>query len=127
MWLKQSQVDQEEENLRQKMRNFSDSRRAFLFKRFKNELKDPDTYAALNWSLVAGLHHFYLGQWLRAIVEFGVFIFGIFLLINDFQLGLLLILVTLVIEFVELTRSQITVQNFNNHLMQKIIDDPKSF
>ena len=33
------------------------------------KLKDPDTFAALTWSLPIGLHHFYLGAWQRALPE----------------------------------------------------------
>lgn len=122
MWLKQQQVDQQEEELREKIRAFPDQKRAEIFRQLRTELKDPDTYAALNWTLVAGLHHFYLSKWGRALVELAAFVFGIFLLFNDIKVGLVFIVITLLVELVELMRSQITVQHHNNQLTKEIIN-----
>lgn len=115
-------MNEEEESIRLSIRGYSDEVKQKVFAESKQKIKDPDTYAALNYALVAGLHHFYLGQYWRMLIELGLFAFGIYLLINDFSQGLIIIVLLLLIEFYELFRSQITVQHYNNQIMKAIVD-----
>jgi TM2 domain-containing membrane protein YozV len=83
-------------------------------------LKDPDTYAALAWSLPVGLHHFYLGNKKRAFLDIGLCFAGVFCLFisNLPLLGLLVIMGVVMTEFRALFRSQVIVQNYNVRLMK---------
>ncbi len=121
VFLNQQKVNDEEERIRLVIRELSDEVRKKIFSESKRKIKDPDTYAALNYALVAGLHHCYLGQYFRVLIEFGLFAFGIFLLFNDFSVGIVFVVSMLLLEFYELTRSQIVVQHFNNQVMNAII------
>ncbi len=121
IFLKTEKVEQEEEQIRLSIRNLPDTTRQKIFGELKHKLKDPDTYAALNYGLIAGLHHLYLGKFLRAFLELLIFIFGIFLLINDFMLGFIFVSSMILLELFELFRSQITVKHHNNIIMKRII------
>ena len=60
--LDKNAVDNEEEALRSEINHLPDELRAQFYNEVKNKIKDPDTYAALNWFFICGLHHFYLGK-----------------------------------------------------------------
>ncbi len=45
----QEEVDKEEELLRARVNKLSDSNRKSFFSKVKKRIKDPDTYATLNW------------------------------------------------------------------------------
>ena len=48
-----------EERIRKLVRELPDEKRLLFFQQAEKDLKDPDTYAALNALFVAGLHHFH--------------------------------------------------------------------
>ena len=84
--LKTKKVEQTEENLRTLVRQLSEADRKEFYQDFSNRIKDPDTYAVLNFFFVTGLHHFYLKKHVRGSMNLFIFVFGI-----DFQLKLLII------------------------------------
>ena len=101
--LNQIEVDAEEERLRQQAADLSDYQRQAFYQTLKPRLKDPDTYATLNWCFFAGLHHFYLGQWFRGLFNLVVSAIGIGLLFTAVWLaGLLLLLAIALVEFYQL-------------------------
>lgn len=120
--LKQDYVDAEEDRLKAAANALpADERRAF-YRDASRTLKDPDTYAALNWFFLTGLHHFYLGRWGKGLLDLGIFILGIALIIaGDFLAGILLILLVTAIEFWALFRSQIIVQDWNNRIYRQLL------
>ncbi|MDX1391363.1 MAG: TM2 domain-containing protein, partial [Rheinheimera sp.] len=96
-------------------------RQAF-YQQLSRELRDPDTYATLNWCFLAGLHHFYLRQWARGAVNLAVFIAGVILLFSVASwLGLVLIVAISVVELWALFRAQIIIQNWNNQIMRRLL------
>ncbi|MDP5142398.1 TM2 domain-containing protein [Rheinheimera baltica] len=120
--LNQQQVDAEEERLREQAAALPDTERLALYQQLKHELRDPDTYATLNWCFLAGLHHFYLGQWLRGVANLMVFIVGVLLLLMGFYwLGWGLIVAISVVELWALFRAQIIIQHWNNQIMQRLL------
>ncbi|CAM3678370.1 TM2 domain-containing protein [Rheinheimera salexigens] len=121
--LKQSAVDAEEEQIRKQVTDLSDAARQQFYLVFKQQVKDPDTYAVLNWCFFAGAHHFYLGAWLRGLINLLVAVIGIAMLFSPFWLaGVVLLVLLSAAEFWALFRSQIIVQHYNNQLMQKILN-----
>jgi len=121
--LNQQDVNAEDEKLQQEAKQLSDEQRQQLFSSFKLKLKDPDTYAALNWFFMVGLHHFYLGKWLRGFINIGVVLLGIVLLFTPvFWLGVIMILVISVEEVWSLFRSQVIVQDWNNKLFAQLLN-----
>lgn len=121
--LKQSQVDAREEELRLQVRELSDERRRVFYERAEKELKDPDTFAVLNYLFIAGLHHFYLGRWFRGLINLAVFSAGIYLMVLDqWKNGLIVIGIITVLELYALFRSQIIVKHYNNRISAEILD-----
>ncbi|MCB1948062.1 MAG: TM2 domain-containing protein [Burkholderiales bacterium] len=119
--LSEQEVLDEEERLRKCVRTLPDDKRLAFHKQAEKQLKDPDTYATLNYIFIAGLHHFYLGKWIRGLLNICIFLAGVVLLFTPLAiLGILLIVFISIIELYALFRSQIIVQAHNNLLMDKI-------
>jgi len=85
--LDKTEVQAEEESLRLAIRDLPDEQRKRFYAIAKKKLKDPDTFAVLNYLFVTGLHHFYLGHWLRGIINLVVFIGGVSLIAVSYQLS----------------------------------------
>lgn len=114
-------IQQEEERIRRLVRELPDEKRVLFFKQAEKHLKDPDTYAVLNYLFIAGLHHFYLGKWIRGSINLVIFLMGVVLLFTGLAFaGVLLLVVISVIELKALFKSQIVVQDYNNGVMEAI-------
>ncbi|ASP37935.1 hypothetical protein CHH28_04245 [Bacterioplanes sanyensis] len=123
----QQLIDEEEERIRQLVRKLPDEQRASFYRQTEQQLKDPDTYATLNYIFIAGLHHFYLGKWTRGIINIVIFWLGVALLFSPLLwLGILVIIAISVFELYELFRAQRIVQEHNNALMLDIYQQIKS-
>lgn len=133
--LSQEQVEQEEEDLRSEINQLPDEARRSFYRIVKKRIKDPDTYAVLNWFFLAGLHHFYLGRWVRGAINMVIFLIGIACIlcgsIASYQtfrialLGLFMVLGISAIELIALFRSQIIVQHYNNEMTRKTLKELK--
>ena len=117
----QETIRENEERIRQRVRALPDDKRLQFFKQAEQELKDPDTYAVLNYLFIAGLHHFYLGKPLHGTINLCIFITGTIMLFTGLAgAGLLLIIAITVVELRDLFNSQSVVQDYNNEVMEKI-------
>jgi TM2 domain-containing membrane protein YozV len=115
--LSQQDVDAREERLRALANRLPDAQRRAFYQAVRHELRDPDTYAVLNWFFVAGLHHFYLRRWARGALDLGVFVLGVVLIFTGaIWIGMALIAAVTVLELWALFRAQIIVQDWNNHV-----------
>jgi TM2 domain-containing membrane protein YozV len=122
--LNQPQVDAEEEQLRERAAALPDAARQAFYQQLTRELRDPDTYATLNWCFFSGLHHFYLGQWARGAFNLLVFVVGIALLFTGASwFGLALIVAISVVELWALFRAQVIIQHWNNQIMRRLLDN----
>ena len=120
--LNAEQVKQHEEDIRLRVRELSDDQRKAYFAACKSAIKDPDTYAVLNWFFVAGLHHMYLEKYLRGGVTLVAMLVGIALLFSILApLGILIILAILTVELMALFRSQTVVADYNNQVAERIL------
>ncbi len=118
---KKQAIQDEEERIRRLVRELPDNKRLQFFQQVEKDLKDPDTYATLNFLFIAGLHHFYLGKWFRGLVNFSIFLLGVILLFTPAViLGVFLLLAITIIELMALFNAQIVVQEYNNGVMEKI-------
>ena len=114
-------IQEDEERIRKLVRELPDEKRLLFFKQAEKNLKDPDTYATLNYLFIAGLHHFYLGKWIRGSINLCIFLLGVVLLFTGMAfIGVLLLIVISLIELKALFRSQIVIQEYNNDVMQAI-------
>jgi len=120
--LKQSEVNAREEALRLEIRELPDEKRKVFYERAEKELKDPDTFAVLNYLFIAGLHHFYLGRWLRGLANLAVFFASIYLMyLGQWQNGFILFAIITLFELYALFRSQIIVKHYNNGISKNIL------
>lgn len=119
--LRQDPVRAEEERLREQLRALDDQQRAAFYRVCNRKLKDPDTYAVLNWCLLVGLHHFYLGRWLRGAINLALFLTGIVLLFEMPLVGIALIILIPLIELPALFRSQVIVADHNNQVARAVM------
>jgi len=128
MLLKQNEVDAREEELRLQVRELPDEKRKAFYERAEDELKDPDTFAVLNYLFIAGLHHFYLGRWLRGVLNLAIFGGGIYLMyLDQWKNGFIVIGIITLLELYALFRSQVIVKHYNNRISADIlssIDNP---
>lgn len=121
--LNKSVVTEQQEQLRRQVRELSDDDRSSFYKLSEKSLKDPDTYATLNYIFIAGLHHFYLGKWQLGLMNIGVFWSGVaFSVMGYIELGIALILGIVVFELYELFRSEVIVEHHNNEIGQGLIN-----
>ena len=128
--LTQVQVDEEEERIRAESLNLPAHERQLFHKQFNAKLKDPDTFAALAWSLPVGLHHFYLGKYLRGLLDIFIFFLGVVFCVSGepilITLGILLIIGVSLFELYSLFRSAIIVQDHNNQVMRRILAEVRN-
>ena len=122
--LNQKSVDEEEEAIRIWIQTLPDNDKVLFYKKVKTKIKDPDTYAALNWFFICGIHHFYLQKWLMGFIDLSIFTLGIALLILGYtEIGTLLMIILSSIELWALFRSQIIIQDWNNKVYKTILNE----
>jgi TM2 domain-containing membrane protein YozV len=115
------------EEVRAAAQALDESDRKIFFKKLNEQIKDPDTYATLNFFVITGLHHFYLKKYIRGSINLSLFLLALvtFFTIEDDQwlggIGVLIVVFIVLIEIPALFRSQIIVENYNNNLSQKIL------
>ncbi|MGO2168067.1 TM2 domain-containing protein [Pseudoalteromonas sp.] len=112
------ELNAQEEQLRAKVNALPTEQRKQFYQLQKRHIKDPDTYAVLNWFFVAGLHHFYLGKFQRGAVNLTLMLIG---LLTIYSFGILLIIIVLLIELPQLFKSQRIVHQYNNRIMADIL------
>lgn len=116
------QVAEEEEAIRLTVRELSEPQRLAFYEAFSEQLKDPDTYAMLNYFFLTGLHHMYLGNYTRGAINMSLLLVGIVLAVSGAAMfGGLIIVFIISVEMMALFRSQVVVQDHNNKLSRKIL------
>lgn len=113
-----AELNAQEEQLRLQVNKLSTEKRKLFYQQEKQRIKDPDTYAVLNWFFAAGLHHFYLGKFQRGAVNLMLMLIGI---LTIYSFGIFLIVIVLLIELPQLLKSQQIVHQFNNQVMADIL------
>lgn len=130
MFLRRGRVEEEEEFIRAEINKLTPEERLQYHRMIKKRVKDPDTYAVLNWFLWIGLHHFYLGRWLLGLILLVLFPASFFVSLmigfSDgswtlFKFVLFAYLTVVVWDLMHLFRAQIVVQNHNNKVMMKAL------
>lgn len=125
--LNREQVEQRQEQLREQIALLPQEQRKHFYQRWQKQVKDPDSYAVLNYLLLAGLHHFYLGKWLRGAVNLVISIIAILLVaLGAGLLGLGLLVAITIVELPALFRSELVVLDYNNQQMQQLLEQVKS-
>lgn len=124
MFLHTPEVDAEEERLRGVLAGLDERVRKTAYLRIGERIRDPDTYATLNWFFICGLHHFYLGKYVRGGLNLLLFAFGaLALFTGQVFSGLVLITLVSAVELYALFRSQVIVKDHNNRETQAVLEE----
>lgn len=116
-------VERHEEDLRARVRELPDEARKVYFSQYKKLMRDPDTYAVLNWFFLAGLHHMYLGKFMRGALNLAVMVTGLLMLFSPLLVvGIVMIGSVLIVELLSLFRSQTIVAHHNNMIAEELLD-----
>ncbi|MDE0734687.1 MAG: hypothetical protein OSB47_02615 [Pirellulaceae bacterium] len=129
--VRREEVESREEHLRLRIRELPDDLKQLYFRQSKSRIKDPDTYAVLNYLSIAGLHHFYVGRWSRGFFNLSVFIGGLLLVgiggvtvgVTCVGIGLIALAAVFLVELPALFNSQVVIQDHNNTAMEQLLDD----
>lgn len=117
-------VEKDEEEIRRLVSGLGDAARSEYYKRIERRIRDPDTYATLNFFFLTGLHHFYLQRWWRGALSLGGFLAGVGLVLaGQYAIGIALIVGISLLELYELFRSQVIVQDYNNRAMRTALHE----
>ncbi|GDY26654.1 hypothetical protein AHAT_25440 [Agarivorans sp. Toyoura001] len=124
--LNREQLEQQQEQLRLSVRELPDEQRKQFHHTWQKQVKDPDSYAVLNYLMLAGLHHFYLAKWLRGLLNFGISLVALLLMLGGvWQWGLAMLIAITVVELPALFRSELMVLQHNNQKMQALLKQLK--
>ena len=129
--LKREEVESREEQLRLRIRELPDDLKQLYYRQAKSQIKDPDTYAVLNYLGIVGLHHFYVGRWSRGFINISIFTVGLLLAGNGLVklepiypvIGAIALAAVLLAELPALFNSQLIIQDHNNGIMEQLLDD----
>lgn len=125
----QELADAKEEALRQRVALLPTEAKKAFYTLVTPKLKDPDTYAVLNWLCIAGLHHFYLRKFVHGFINLTLGTVGIIgfivSIVTAYETGvwiaLAMMLVIFCIELPQLFASQRIVQEYNNAMMEEVL------
>ena len=136
--LKTEEVRYEEEELRINVRELQENQRKIFYDRYTKKIRDPDTYAVLNWFCIAGLHHFYLGKYIRGLINLVAPQCLAFLMLTISPPGVVTerslfnwgvywwVVGVITVAFIEapaLFRSQIIVKDYNNRMTRRVLSE----
>ncbi len=116
-------LERNEELLRTQVSLLPESQRKEFYKRQSEELKDPDTYAALNWLFLGGFHHCYLGKYAIFAVELILLSVSIIGFILGHPSALLILILFVAYELPQLFFSQKIARQHNYNLSCEIFND----
>lgn len=108
----------EEEALRQQIAQLSPNQKKLYYRLEVKRIKDPDTYAALNYFFIVGLHHFYLGKNLNAVIDIALLVIG---LLTITSYGWVLLAAVSLYECFQLFNSQKILHQYNNQVMRSTL------
>lgn len=121
-WEPIEQLEAKEDALRQQVNALPESQRKQYYAELAKQLKDPDTYAALNWLFLGGIHHFYLRKYALFATEFLLLMISLLLIIAGYHFLFWLIVAIALFELPQLFYSQRIVRIYNYRLSIRILE-----
>ncbi len=116
------ELNEEEDKLRSMVTALPPEKRKHYYILEDRQIKDPDTYAVLNYFFLGGLHHLYLKRYIIGTLYLITTLFGLYRLLTGFADGWLILLLIFIIELPQLFRSQLIVMKYNNDVMKRILE-----
>ncbi|WP_432460248.1 MULTISPECIES: TM2 domain-containing protein [unclassified Agarivorans] len=115
-------LEVQQEQLRAEIRQLPAPLRQQFYQLWEKQVKDPDSYAVLNYLFIAGLHHFYLGKWQRGLINLTISLMGLSILFSPYWIwGVSLLLLVSLIELPALFRAELILLEHNNKSMQTLL------
>ena len=120
-------LEKNEELFREQLNALPKEQKKAFYELQSKKLKDPDTYAVLNWLFLGGIHHFYLKKYVLFAIELmllTVSIIGFFL---GHASSIYIIILLCIYELPQLFFSQKIARQYNYNLSCDIFNEkPKN-
>lgn len=116
-------LEKNEEQLRSQVNSLPENQKKKFYELQSKKLKDPDTYATLNWFFLGGFHHCYLGNYALFALELTLLIVSIIGLILGHSSALFIIALLVIYELPQLFFSQKIARQHNYRLSCEIFND----
>ncbi|MCK5574265.1 MAG: hypothetical protein KAI28_00555 [Sphingomonadales bacterium] len=117
-------IEQMEDKLRLAATELPPDLRKEFYRRSQKRYKDPDTFAVLNWGLMLGAQHLYLGNWFRALIDIIGWCIGVLIVIQGkFVIGIAILITVILSDLYTLFNSQKIVSLHNIKTNKRIMRD----
>jgi len=117
------QLEKQEELLRSQVNSLPEHQKKEFYERQSKRLKDPDTYATLNWFFLGGFHHCYLGKYALFALELILLIVSIVGFVLGHPSAFLILALLIIYELPQLFFSQKIARQHNYQLSCEIFND----
>lgn len=117
------QLEKQEELLRSQVNSLPEHQKKEFYERQSKSLKDPDTYATLNWFFLGGFHHCYLGKYALFALELILLIVSIVGFVLGHPSAFLILALLVIYELPQLFFSQKTARQHNYQLSCEIFNE----
>lgn len=117
------ELEQREEQLRKQVGSLPDAQRRAYYQQQADAIKDPDTYAVLNWLFLGGFHHAYLGKYKLFALEIILLIGSIIGLSMGAKWPALIITGLVLYELPQLFFSQKIARQHNHDISRALLDE----
>ncbi|WP_375320704.1 hypothetical protein [Aliivibrio logei] len=121
-----SELEEKEELLRKQVAELSSEERKIFYQKQSEQLKDPDTYATLNYLFLGGFHHLYLEKYLWFFGELLALILSLFLIFSGENFGFCILIAIAIIELPQLFFSQKIARDHNYKLSCALLEKIKN-
>lgn len=116
------QLEHNEELLRTQVKSLPEAQKKEFYEQQSKKLKDPDTYATLNWFFLGGFHHCYLGKYGLFILELALLTISVIGLILGHPSALIILSLLVIYELPQLFFSQKIARQHNYQLSCEIFN-----
>ncbi|CAE6965714.1 hypothetical protein ACOMICROBIO_NCLOACGD_05440 [Vibrio sp. B1ASS3] len=117
------QLEKQEELLRSQVNSLPEHQKKEFYERQSKNLKDPDTYATLNWFFLGGFHHCYLGKYALFALELILLIVSIVGFVLGHPSAFLILALLIIYELPQLFFSQKIARQHNYQLSCEIFNE----
>ena len=117
------QLEKQEELLRSQVNSLPEHQKKEFYERQSKSLKDPATYATLNWFILGGFHHSYLGKYALFALELILLIVSIVGFVLGHPSAFLILALLIIYELPQLFFSQKIARQHNYQLSCEIFND----
>ena len=117
------QLEKQEELLRSQVNSLPEHQKKEFYERQSKSLKDPDTYATLNWFFLGGFHHCYLGKYALFALELILLIVSIVGFVLGHPSAFLILALLIIYELPQLFFSQKIARLHNYQLSCEIFNE----